>query len=121
MNTINEKVIEVYVMNETEEIDFSGTEIISINGRDKINELQKKYPKIEVIVGKATADDKPVKLDLLEMENTKNEIIDAATETVLGKRIDTLEKPVQFPFPAVMFVVGAMSASTVWLYFGKFF
>ena len=116
MNDIDEKEgIEVYVN------DFTGTEIISINGLDKIDELQKKYPKIEVIVGKATADDKPVKLDLLEMENSKKEIIDAATETVLGKRIDKLEKPSPFPFPAVMFLVGAMSASTIWLYLGKFF
>jgi len=106
---------------EEAEIDFSGTEIISINGRGDLETVQERYPNIEIIHGKASADDKPIKLNLLEMEHDKMEVIDAATETVLGKRIDKLEKPVVFPFPGVMFVVGAMSASAVWLYFGKFF
>lgn len=104
-----------------EVVNFEGTEIISINGRNNLDTIQERYPNIEIIHGKASADDKPIKLNLLEMEYDKMEIIDAATETILGKRIDKLEKPVAFPFSGVMFVVGAMSASAVWLYFGKFF
>ncbi len=92
-------------------IDFEGTEIISVNGRDKLEELQGRYPNIEIVIGKATSDDKPVKMDLLEMEHDRNRVIDAATETVLGKRIDKLDKPVRFPLPAVTFVLGAMASA----------
>ena len=96
-------------------------EIISINGGRSLEEIQKEYPNLEIIIGKATPEDKPIRLNLLEMEHDRAQIFDAATETVLGKRVDILEKPVKFPFAFVTFVVGAMVASSFWLYFGKFF
>jgi hypothetical protein len=111
-----EEIIEVELDNV---IDFAGTEIISINGRNDVMNIQDKYPNIEIIVGKANGD-RPIKLNFPEMENDRREQIDAATETILGKRIDKLEKPVKFPFPGVMFILGMMTASAFWLYLTRF-
>ena len=83
--------------------------IISVNDRKRLGGIQKEYPNMEIIIGEVTDTDKPVSLDLAEMESSKIQILDAATETILGKRVDRLEKPITFPLPAVMFVVGLMT------------
>lgn len=98
-----------------------GTEIISINGARDLKELQTKYPKMEIIVGKVTPDDKPVPLNLVDMEADRQRIFDAATESVLGQRVEKLEKPVKFPLSAFTFVLGAMaSAAVCLLMYGSF-
>jgi len=83
--------------------------IISVNDRKRLGVIQKDYPNLEIIIGEVTDDDKPISLDLAEMERSKIQILDAATETILGKRIDRLEKASNFPFPVVMFIVGLMT------------
>lgn len=106
-----------FVLESEEQVhDLTGSEVLSVNGRADIEKLQKRYPKIEVIVGKLESDDKPVKLDLVDMEHDRNRIIDAATETILGKRVDKIDKPIKFPFPLVTFVLGAMIAASVCMY-----
>lgn len=81
-------------------------DVISINNRKKLGEVKKDYPNLPVIIGAPTENDVPVTLDLAEMEYSKTQIIDAATETITGKRIDRLEKPSQIP---VHFIISAVS------------
>ena len=95
---------------------LNNPEIISINGSRNIDDIQRKYPHLEVIIGKATSNDKPVPLNLVDMEEDRQRIFDAATETVLGKRVDILEKPVKFPLPAFTFMLGAMTAAAICLF-----
>ena len=91
------------------------SEVISINGARDLKSLQKKYPNLEIIIGKATPDDKPVPLNLVEMENDRTVILDAATTSVFGNRVEKLEKPVKFPLSAFTFVVGAMVSAAICL------
>jgi hypothetical protein len=84
-------------------------DIISVNDRKRLGEVKKKYPNMEIIVGKVTPEDKPVPLNLLQMEHDRQVIFDAATESVLGKRIDTLDKGSHFPIGGVMFIVGFLT------------
>jgi len=90
-------------------------EIISINGAGNLDDMQKRYPNMKIVIGKATPEDKPVPLNLVDMEEDRRLIVDAATETVLGKRIDVLEKPIKFPLASFTFVLGAMTAATICL------
>jgi len=83
-----------------------GPQLVSINSRDKLDEVKDKFPNLEIVIGKAEPDDKPVSLDLAEMESTRQHCFDAATESILGKRIDKFYKPRRFPLPAVTWVVG---------------
>lgn len=93
-------------------------DVISINQRKKLGETQKQYPNLEIIIGGKDVNPEksvPVSIDMAEMENTKNSIFDAATETIMGKRIDKLEKPRRFPFPFVTFILGMMVSAFIWL------
>ncbi len=93
-------------------------DIVSINNRKRLNEIQTEYPNREIIIGARSEDDKPVSLDLAEMEHSKNEIVDAATNTVLGMRNNRLEKPTRFPLPLVTGIVGFLLgvAATFYVY-----
>lgn len=84
-------------------------EVVSINDRKKLNELQVKFPKLEIIIGKAEDDDKPISLDLAEMEHTRLKIFDAATESILGYRIDRLMKPRKEPIMAYVAIIGFLA------------
>jgi len=112
---------EKFVLENEDLSTFDSGEIVSVNGRDNMDEIKARYPKLEIIIGKATPEDKPVRLNLLQMEYERAQIFDAATDSILGKRIDRLEKDQPFPFSAVTFILGAMLSASVWLYFGKVF
>ena len=91
---------------------IDGDEIISVNDRARLKGIQKQYPNLEIIIGEVSETDQPVSVDLAEMEASKIEILDAATDSILGKRVDRLEKPLQFPVPVkfmIAFVAGAAS------------
>jgi hypothetical protein len=80
--------------------------VISINDRKKLGELEKKFPNMEIIIGKANNDDKPISLDLAEMEFSRQKTFDAATESIMGKRIDKMQKAPRFPLPMVTGLIG---------------
>ena len=80
--------------------------IISINNRKRLNVIREQYPNIEIIIGAALPEDKPVSIDLAEMEHTRQKIFDAATESVLGKRIDRLDKKTKFPMSMMAGLIG---------------
>jgi hypothetical protein len=91
---------------------IDGDEIISVNDRARLKDIKKEYPNLEVIIGEVTEDDRPVSVDLAEMEASKIQIFDAATDSILGKRIDRLEKPIKFPVAVkymIAFLMGAAS------------
>jgi len=95
-----------------------GDEIISVNNRARLKDIKKQYPNLEIIIGKVEETDMPVALDLAEMEASKIQIFDAATETILGKRIDILEKPGQFPTNFIVSILSFMAgvATTFFVY-----
>jgi hypothetical protein len=87
--------------------------IYSINKRAELQsseaQLKKKFPKLQIVIGKLTPDDRPIPLSLLDMEKDRQNIFDAATETVLGKRVDLLEKPVKHPIQLYTYIIGLLS------------
>lgn len=89
---------------------IEGDEVISVNDRKRLLEMKKEYPNLEIILGKVEETDKPISLDLAEMESSRTKILDAATESIMGKRIDKLETPPKFPtnfvIAAVFFMLG---------------
>jgi hypothetical protein len=87
----------------------SDKDVISVNARKRLGEIEKKFPNMEIIIGKAEKGDKPVSVDLAGMDYDRQHIIDAATETVLGKRIDILDKPVRFPWQIVTAIIFFMA------------
>ena len=80
--------------------------IISINNRKRLNKIKEKFPNIEIIMGELKDGDAPVKLDLGTMDKDRNDVINAATKSVLGDRIDNLNKPPKFPLPMVTGLIG---------------
>ena len=91
------------------EIVADNEDVISINDRKRLDEIKKQYPKIQIIVGGKDVMSKksiPVTIDLAEMEACRLKIIDAATESIYGTRMDRLDTSGGFPLPAVMFLVG---------------
>lgn len=103
---------------DTTPLPLPGIQLVSINERKKLNEIQVKYPKLEIIIGKANDDDKPVKLDLAQMDADRIKIFNSATEMVLGKRIDLLTKPMRTPIMAyvsiISFLVGVAACFFVY-------
>ncbi len=97
---------------------IDGDEIISVNDRARLKDIKKNYPNLEVIIGKVEDDDKPISIDLAEMEASKIKIIDAATESTLGKRVDRLHREPHFPLSGVMFLIGFLGgvAATFFVY-----
>ena len=91
---------------ERKDVDPLDAQLVSVNNRDGLDGIQKKFPNLEIVIGKAEPDDKPVTLDLAEMESSRQQCFDAATESILGKRVDKFYKPKRFPLPAVTWVVG---------------
>jgi hypothetical protein len=91
-------------------------EIVSINDRKKLNEIQEKFPKLEIIIGKATEDDKPISLDLAEMEHSRQRIFDAATVSIMGERIDRLMKPRKEPIMAYVAIIGFLAGVAACFY-----
>lgn len=76
---------------------------------DKLEYLNKKYPGIEVIIGRMRDDDKGIPINLLEMEVDRTKSIDAATEYLFGKRSQNLEKlPVFTPAVYLAFALGSI-------------
>ena len=88
---------------------ITNDDVVSINDRKKLDKLKESFPNVEIIIGKVTENDKPVPLGLIDMEHDRQKIFDAATESVLGQRVDRLEKRVKFPMAFVTFVFGLMS------------
>ena len=103
------------------EVVSDNTDVISVNARKRLNEIQKRFPNMEVIIGKREDHDKSVPVDMAGMEYDRTKIFDAATETVLGKRIDILEKPMRFPWQivtAIIFYLGGFG--TCYLIYNMF-
>ncbi len=96
-----------------------GVQVISINGRKTLDKIQEEFPKLEIIIGKANDDDKSVSLDLAEMEYTRANIFDAATKTILGERVDKLEKPVKLP-KVIYIIIGFLFGAAATFYFYNF-
>ena len=87
--------------------------IYSINQRQKLKDdesiLKKQFPKLQVVIGELTPDDKPVRLDAGQMEKDRNALIDAATASTMGERIDRLEKPAMHPVGLYIYIIGFLS------------
>ncbi len=82
-----------------------GNQLISINERKKLDLIKKEYPNIEIIIGETLDTDKPPKMDLAQMDGDRNSLINTATESVMGQRIDRLQRPTRFPFTGVMMMI----------------
>lgn len=95
-----------------------GPQLISINERNNLDSMKTKYPNLEIIYGKAEKDDKPVSLDLAEMENSMQRTFDAATISIFGERIDRFERPRKFPYSMVIWLVGFLTGvgATLFVY-----
>ncbi len=80
-----------------------------------LEEIQKRHPGMDIIMGKSTPEDRGIRLNLPEMEIDRNASIDAAAEYLYGNRMAVTEKrPMGFPTCVFTFVLGAMGASSVW-------
>ena len=90
-------------------VPLAGDQVISIDGRKRLGIIQQKYPKLEIIIGNVTDDDEPVSLDLAEMENSRSKIFDAATESILGNRVDRIEKHKGFPVTGILMIVSFLA------------
>jgi hypothetical protein len=86
--------------------------IVSINQREKLKDLKKKYPNLQIILGELTKDDKPVPVDLGRMDLDRKKILDAATENILGKRIDKMERPMTHPTGLYLLIIGFLAGVT---------
>lgn len=102
----------------TEENALPGVQILSVNGRSKLDKIKKSFPNMPIVIGKAEKGDKYVPMNLAEMDHKRNNIIDAATTSVMGERVDKLDKPVKLPTNLIMLVFGIMIgvASTYYAY-----
>jgi hypothetical protein len=93
--------------------EYEQNKVISVNGRNKLDKIRKAFPNMPIIIGKANENDRHVPMNLAEMDHQRNKIIDAATTSVMGERIDTLEKPRKFPWPVIVasmfFMIGVGS------------
>ena len=98
MKNVNVKTQELAIV--------SDTDIISVNCRKRLNDIQAKFPNLEIIIGAKTDDDKPVPIDMADMDHSRTAIFDAATETVLGKRVDKIQRSPKFPLSMVTGLAG---------------
>jgi hypothetical protein len=84
-------------------------QIVSINERSRLKDIQKEYPKLPVIIGAAEKTDKPAPMDLADMDHQRVKQVDSATESVLGKRVDKLERPQRHPTELYCLIIGFLA------------
>lgn len=116
MSTGNEVVLTADLSDEMKEV--KEHQVISVNGRKDLDKIKKSFPNMPIIIGKTNEGDKHVPMNLADMDHQRNEIVDAATKSVMGERIDRLHKPSKFPTNLMMLVVGILIgvASTFYVY-----
>ena len=86
-----------------------GEQIVSINDRKRLDRIKEQYPKLEIIIGEVAAGDAPVHLNMGEMDKTRSEIFDAATESVFGNRVDKIEKDRTLPATGILMLISFLA------------
>ncbi len=74
-----------------------GEQIVSINNRTGLDKIKERFPNLGIIIGRAVEGDKPVSIDMSQMDTDRAKIFDAATKSIMGERVDRLDKPAKMP------------------------